>query len=171
VLACATSRALAQPVITSIEESEMADTEKNKAVVRKYVDEVWNKQNLAAADELLADSFKIIGTGYQPDKEGEKEFVRKHRKAFPDMHYQIKELVAEGDKVSANIVGKGTHKGEWLGKAPTGNKVTVRGNARFTIKDGKITESVHHVDLLGVRLDIGAVDEAEVFRGELRRPR
>jgi steroid delta-isomerase-like uncharacterized protein len=141
-----------------------------KQVVQRYVDEVWNSHNLEVLDELVHQDFTIKGTGYQPDKEGEKEFVEAHRKAFPDMSYKILTMVAEGDQVSATIVGQGTHQGEWMGQPPTGNKVTVNGTATFTIRDGKIVESVHTVDLLGIRIDLGLVEEEKVLPGKYTRP-
>jgi predicted ester cyclase len=148
----------------------MANADDNKKVVKKYIDEVWNQHNLRAHDDVVHPNFKIKGTGYKPDKEGEKKFIEDHRKAFPDMKYTITDLIGEGDKVTANIVGKGTHKGAWMGQPPTGNKVTVRGSATFTIKDGKIIESVHNVDLLGIRMDIGAVKKEEVLPAGIKRP-
>jgi steroid delta-isomerase-like uncharacterized protein len=148
----------------------MPNGEENKRIVRRYVNEVWNNNDLAAADEILDDSFRIKGTGYRPDKDGEKEFVQQHRQAFPDMRYSITRMIAEGDEVSASIVGRGTHRGPWMGRPATGRRVTIRGDATFTIRNGKIVESVHHVDLLGLRIDIGAINEDEVFPAPFRRP-
>jgi predicted ester cyclase len=148
----------------------MADTDRNKQVVRRYVDEVWNAHRLEVHDELVAPEFEIANTGYAPHKDGEKEFIEAHRRAFPDMRYRILNMIAEGDEVSATIQGKGTHRGEWMGQAPTGNQVTVNGNATFTIKDGKIVKSVHNVDLLGLRIDIGLVNEQQVLPGNITRP-
>lgn len=147
----------------------MPDLDANKNLVRKYVDEMWNKANFAEVDNILAPNFEVKNSGYDhPDRQGDMEFINQHRQAFPDMHYVITDMVAEGDNVTAQITGTGTHRGPWMGKRPTGKKVTVRGSAIYTIREGKIVGAVHNVDILGVLMDIGGVSPN--ILGKFKRP-
>jgi len=143
------------------------DTHANKALVRRYIEEVWDHQKnhnmvskMAVADELLHDSFRVKGAPYR-DKAGEKDFVQKHHHAYPDMTFTITHLIAEGDTVSVQIHGKGTHKGVWMGIPPTNKVVNVHGHVQFTVKDNKLTEAIHNVDVAGIRMDMGVMPPTE----------
>ena len=138
-------------------------TERNKDLVRRFVQEVWNAGRLDVADEVLAanyiehpstpdDSKKEEPTG--PD--GMKQFVMMFRNAFPDMTFTIEHIVAEGDKVAIHLVGRGTHKGDLRGLPPTGKRVTIGGAAIHRIQDGKIVETYQVVDRLSLREQLGA---------------
>jgi predicted ester cyclase len=119
---------------------------------------------MAAADELLDDAFVIRNTGARPDKQGEKELIREHRLAFPNMRYTITHIIAEGEMVSVQLDGKATHSGkEWLGQPATGKAVNVRGDVKFTVRNGKIVEAIHNPDLLGLMADLGVVDLNAIF--------
>src|SRR3989442_8708075 len=84
-----------------------------KAVVRRAVEEIWNRQNPAAADELIAADF-VDHTplpGQLPGRDGFKQVLRTIRTAFPDATETIEDLVAEGDRVVARVVIEGAHSG------------------------------------------------------------
>jgi predicted ester cyclase len=138
----------------------MADVNANRALIRRFIDEVWNKANLTVADEILDDSFSVKGAPYT-DKAGEKEFVQNHRRAYPDMTFKITSMVAENDLVTTQIHGVGTHKGLWMGIPPTNKTVNVNGNVQFTVKGNKITEAFHNVDVAGIRMDMGVLQPNE----------
>jgi predicted ester cyclase len=129
----------------------------NEKVVRRFIDEVWNKGNVDVADELLHPRVKLRGVSYTPTRQGEKKFVAAYRKAFPNMRFRITQIIADGNHVSVQLRGKGTHKGEWQGVAASNNRVTVNGSALMTLRKGKIVEAVHNPDLIGVRRDMGVV--------------
>jgi len=112
--------------------------EKNKATVRRFIEE-WNKRNLAALDELItADYFdpslQVRGL------EAYKQLLTMLLKGFPDWHETIEDIIAEGDKVWVRFKVTGTHTGEYRGLAPTGKKVTETGVLIWRIVDGKIVE-------------------------------
>ena len=112
--------------------------EKNKATVRRFIEE-WNKRNLAALDELLAadyfdPSLQVRGL------EAYKQLLTMLLKGFPDWHETIEDIIAEGDKVWVRFKVTGTHTGEYRGLAPTGKKVTETGVLIWRIVDGKIVE-------------------------------
>jgi len=135
------------------------DTEANKALVRRYFEEVWNKGNLDLVDELV--SVDIVGhvregefTGF----EGNKQHVISFRTPFPDVHITIEDLIAEGDKVAMRYTVTGTHKDELMGIIPpTGKQVTMTGIVIFRIADGKFGEVWSIVDMLGLMQQLGVI--------------
>ncbi len=131
--------------------------EKNKAIVRRWYEEMWNKGNLELIDELIASDV----TGHSPIQnvdgvEASKRYVTMSRAAFPDLHFTIEEMIAEGDKVVAVRTLAGTHRGEYLGVAPTGNHVNITGINVFHIADGRIAETSTFVDTLDLMEQLGA---------------
>ena len=120
--------------------------EENKAVVRSLY-EVANKGNPDLLDELVAPDF-VDYTNQIRGLESLKEFGRAFLGGFPDLHWTIEDIIAEGDKVWVRTTITGTHKGEYRGIAPTGKKITVRAVDIWRIADGKIIECWAVDDLL-----------------------
>jgi predicted ester cyclase len=87
-------------------------TEANKVVVRRLVDEVFNGGRLEVIDELYAPELAAAA----------KRWITPFRASFPDVHMEIVELIAEGDKVVGRFTCSATHQGKWLGQAPTGRR-------------------------------------------------
>jgi steroid delta-isomerase-like uncharacterized protein len=118
--------------------------EENKAVVRRVLEEMFNKGNLDAADELIAPDF-IDHDPAMPEEvrgpEGFKQFAAAYRLGFPDLHVEIEEQVAEGDLVATRWTATGTHDGELMGIAPTGSRVTQPGMDITRVSDGKVAET------------------------------
>src|SRR6266498_4944915 len=104
--------------------------EQNKAVIRRFYEEVWNQGHLDVADEIFAPNYVRHdlrpGTA-PPGPEGQKIIANLFRSAFPDLHMTIEFLVAEGDLVVARWQTQGTHTGAWAGVAPTGRAITMIG--------------------------------------------
>jgi len=131
--------------------------EKNKATVRRFIEE-WNKRNLAALDELItADYFdpslQVRGL------EAYKQLLTMLLKGFPDWHETIEDIIAEGDKVWVRFKVTGTHTGEYRGLAPTGKKVTETGVLIWRIVDGKIVEKESAVyDELDFLKQLGVIE-------------
>ncbi len=121
--------------------------EENKAIVQGLI-EAENKRNFALMDEFLAPDFVNYPVptqelrGPEVYKQGSKAFV----KAFPDFHGTIEKTIAEGDKVWIRYKATGTHKGEYLGSAPTGKKVTMTSFAIYRIVDTKVVELRNFID-------------------------
>lgn len=133
--------------------------EENKALVRRHVEEAWNKGNLSVLDEIMAPNLVNHNAppGITPDREGFKQIISMHRKAFSDLHVTVEDMVAEGDKVVNRWTVSGTHKGEYMGIAPTGKQVTLTGISIHRIEGGKIVEQWHEVDMLGLMQQLGVV--------------
>ena len=136
-------------------------SEENKAIVRRKIEEVFSAQgNLDVADEIFAPEY----VGYPEDvrgPEGAKETAKMYRNAFPDVQLSIEDQVAEGDKVVTRWIGSGTHHGEMMGIAPTGNQVRVDGMTISRIEDGKIVEEWDIYDALGMMQQLGAIPSPE----------
>jgi len=131
--------------------------EKNKATVRRFIEE-WNKRNLAALDELMAadyfdPSLQVRGL------EAYKQLLTMFLKGFPDWHETIEDIIAEADKVWVRFKGTGTHTGEYRGLAPTGKKFTERGVLIWRIVEGKIVEKESAVyDELDFLKQLGVIE-------------
>ena len=143
--------------------------EDNKAVVRQFVEEFWNKGRMAAADELMTPDATIVLPGRgRVNKEAFKMFARALRDGFPDWHSTIEELVAENDQVGERWTGRGTHKGEFQGIAPTGKHMTVPGFVMYRIVSGKITAFHGLLDGMAMLQQLGVLYTPEQVRAESR---
>ena len=140
----------------------MATPEENKALFRRFIDEVWNNGNLAVADELFApDAFTPSAPQLPPGPEGVKVIATLWRTAFPDFHMTIEDLIAENDKVVARFTETGTHQGEFMGIAPTGRRMSVTEIGILRLVDGKVVESWYEVDMLGLMQQLGVFPPPE----------
>ncbi len=134
--------------------------EQNKAIVQVYFDQVLNQGKLEAIDQHFTHDFQFhITTLPLPVKgrEGEKNFVTTLRTAFPDLCFLVDHIIAEGEKVFARWHLEGTHKGDFLGFPPSGNRVVDVGNDIFHLRDGKITEVWVNEDSLGLMQAMGVL--------------
>jgi predicted ester cyclase len=102
----------------------------NKAVVRRLIDDVLNDGRLDVLDDLYAP--RIAGAA--------RRWIEPFRLAFPDVHMEILELIAEDEKVVGRFRCSGTHRGVWRGHAPTGRRFErVDEVYVFDVRDGRIT--------------------------------
>ena len=131
--------------------------ERNKAIARRWNDEIYDKMNLAAIDELYATDFVWHSAfpGVAPDREGYRQSVESLA-PFADIHCAAEDMVAEGDKVAVRWTWRGTHTGEYMGIAPTGKQVTITGVSILRIVAGKIVEQWDEQDMLGFMEQLGA---------------
>jgi len=117
--------------------------EENKALVRHFLDQVYNKGNLAVADEVVALHYvshselniEVLGP------EGIRKAAIVQRTAFPDLVTAIDDLVAEGNKVVVRGHDQGTHLGEFMGFPPTGRRFTITWIDIFRVQNGKLVEA------------------------------
>ena len=133
--------------------------EENKAVVRRFFEELLSTDNFAVADEILSSGFHFYFAG-SPDPmnlEQYKEFLVARRAAFPDRRFVIEDMIAEEDKVSARFTMWGTHKGEFRGLAPSGREVTMSGIDMIRLAEGKMVEDRVEVDQLGMMQQLGVI--------------
>ncbi len=134
--------------------------EENKAIVRRFYEEVVNKSNLRLAEELIASNYieHSAPPGLAPGLEGFKQFLTMIGTAFPDIHVTVEDLIAERDRVAARLTIRGTHKGKLMGTIlATGKQATWTGIDIVRIAGGKIIERWSERDLLSLMQQLGAV--------------
>ncbi|GAC1360591.1 MAG: ester cyclase [Ktedonobacteraceae bacterium] len=132
--------------------------EENKALTRRFYEEVFNKKNLAACDEFIDPNG--IDHGLPPGLtgiEGTKQFISMYLAAFPDLQMTIEDLVAEGDRVALRWTCRGTHRGELMGIPPTGRQVTVTGIEINRFAGGKSIEHWLNNDTFGMLQQLGVI--------------
>ena len=131
----------------------MSVEEDNKALVRRFTEEVINQGNLDVADELLAPNF--VDHDVIPGKVGGiedvKRWIAERRASFSDLHFSIEEQIAEGDKVVSRIISSGTHdQNEYRGLAPSGARITMETVNIYRVVEGKIVEVRHTANTAGL---------------------
>jgi steroid delta-isomerase-like uncharacterized protein len=134
--------------------------EENKVLARRVLEEMFNKGNLDVADELLAPDYVDHDPAMPEDihgPEGFKQYVGAYRSAFSDLHLEIEDQIAEGDKVVTRWTGTGTHDGELSGIAPTGNRVTLPGMEIVRISGGKLVEGWEGYDSMTMMGQLGVM--------------
>jgi len=137
-------------------------SQENKALLRRWFEEVWNKGRADAIDELFAADGIAHGLS---DNEGQplrgpsdfKPFHGVFRGAFPDIEVVVEDMIAEGDLVAARCSVRGKHTGDHLGVAASNAAVQFSGMSIVRIKDGKIVEAWNNFDFLKMSKEIGAI--------------
>ena len=144
-------------------------TEDNKALNRRFVEEVINQGNTDAIDELIDPGVvdHAAPPGFPTGREGAKQFAAMMRSAFPDLHLTIEDMIAEGDKVVMRSTWSGTHEGEFMGIPATGRRVTVSAIDISRVADGKMVEHWEQSDALGLMQQLGVVPPSEQTSGRV----
>jgi steroid delta-isomerase-like uncharacterized protein len=128
---------------SSSSSSSKQEEEQNKQLVRQFF-ELLDRHDADRIGELLVSStnysFHVGGMSSPLDWNEHKRLLAGVTNAFPDLHHEIVDMVAEGDKVAVHLNVSGTHKGEFQGIPPTGKKLSLDEMGFITIIDGKITE-------------------------------
>jgi steroid delta-isomerase-like uncharacterized protein len=148
-------------------------SEHNKAIVRRLVEELWNKGNLSVADELFAPNYEhhdasTLDFGRGP--ESEKKRATLYRTAFPDVRLTIEEIIAEGEIVMTRWSCRGTHKGDLSGIAPTGKQINISGVTIARLANSKLAEGWVNWDALGLMQQLGVVPELAKTKASAAKP-
>ena len=134
--------------------------ERNKNLIRKATEEIYNQGNYAHIDEIVSNDF--VMHSLNPNKEihgpeGARNFVIALRTAFPDIKFTIKDQFAEGHKVVTHLVAEGTHQGSFEGIPPTGKSFKISAIDIDYIKNGKVSECWSNMDELSLLQQLGVV--------------
>ena len=132
---------------------------RNKALVKRFIEEVFNKGNLKVVDEFCAPNVvdHSIPPGFPAGRAGIKQLVTMHRTAFPDLRVTIEDMLSEGDSVVARWSSTGTHRGELMGIPATGKVVAVTGIGIDRISGDKMVEHWESFDELSMMRQLGVV--------------
>jgi predicted ester cyclase len=132
--------------------------EQNKLLLKRYIEEVWEKENPAAVDDFLAPDYKRYrsSTATVLTREGQKQLLLGFRAAFPDVKITVEDVIAEDDKIAFRSIMRATHQGEFLGIAPTGQQVTFTLLDIIRIENNKFVEQWGGPDIYDLLRQLGA---------------
>ena len=138
--------------------------QENKALARRVFDEIWSEGRFDVAEDLLSPDFVARPpSGMQEPLQGPQaatEFIRRLRDGFPDIRFEVEDMIAEGDLVAARWAATGTHDGDFMGFEPTENTATIDGMTFLRFRDGRIVEGWTQLDALALMKTIGAMRES-----------
>ena len=143
-------------------------------IIRYAIEEAWNKGNLDVLDQVYASdcvSHEVSPGGVDTQGiEVQKEHLRRQRATLPDFHVAIEDMFCAGDKVAFRWVVGGTHKGRWMGIAPTGKQITWGGITICRFANGKIQEEWLAPDMFSALLQLGVLGPIRRAEGPPRPP-
>jgi steroid delta-isomerase-like uncharacterized protein len=135
-----------------------------KQVINRFVEELWNERRLDVADAIFAEDCVThqLRSGVPVDTvprgpQAIKEHVAGWIASFPDLHFNIEQMLSEGDRVVMQLLMEGTHQGAWLGIPASGKKIQLRTFTIHRVVQGKIVEDWVLVESLGFFQQIGVV--------------
>jgi predicted ester cyclase len=129
----------------------------NKAIVRRYLEQVFNERRTDLFEEFLIQYYQIHGAGIAPGLEAAKEWFAMIGAAFPDMKLTVEDMIGEGDKVVVRGAFSGTHQGELFGIPATGKKVAQTTLIIFRLAKGEIVEGWYAANDLILMQQLGVI--------------
>ena len=132
--------------------------EENKAVVRRFVDEIFVGGSEAAVDELVAEDFVGHTWPSSGDPRGDlKRAMERVAAGLADPAFTIEDMIAEGDRVAVRLTASATQVGPFMGLPPSGRRYTIGEIHVFRVRDGLVVEHWHQFDQLGLMRQLGAL--------------
>ena len=135
-----------------------SETERNKSVIRRFVEEVQNKKDWTVYEELNdPEFFNHSAPPGMTDREGSKQYLGGFLNGFPDCQFEIDDMIAEGDQVVTKKTFTGTHEGDFADIPPTGKRVTLQFVDIMRVRDGRIVEHWLSMDQLSFMQQLGVI--------------
>ena len=134
--------------------------EDNKALIRRFYEEVWGKGDPHVSDEVFHDDYvrhDLRSSAAEPGPAGQTKIALDFRRAVPDLDWQVDLIIGDSDFVVGRWTGTGTQTGPWGPIAPTGRPISFSGVNIFRFEGGKVAEIWNHRDDLGLMTQLGAV--------------
>ncbi|HUG16467.1 MAG TPA: ester cyclase [Thermomicrobiales bacterium] len=128
-----------------------------KQLARNFFRQVWNDGDEAAIDRYIVANARGNDPDFGVGREAFRKQWKQWRAAFPDLHFEVEDVIAEGDKVLTRWTLTGTHQGEFMGVPATGRAIRVTGMSLDVIEDGMIAEGFDGWDAWGLRQQLGAI--------------
>lgn len=138
------------------------DQNHDKEIVERAFTEILDGHDLDLIPELYAEDSLFYGmSGPEPiDREEYEAFLSMHFSAFPDLSFEIEEMIADGDRVSVRWTAYGTHEGPLMDIPATGTSVAVTGMSFIHVEDGEIVEVYNNHDMLGLLQQLDAIPDS-----------
>jgi len=147
-----------------------------KQLINRFVQELWNERRLDVADSIFAKDCVThqLRSGVPADAvprgpEAIKEHVAGWIASFPDLHFNIEQMVSEGDRVMTQMLMEGTHQGAWPGIPASGKKMQIRMFTVHRVVQSKIVEDWVLVESLGLFQQLGVVPDTSDLLGNFMR--
>jgi steroid delta-isomerase-like uncharacterized protein len=136
----------------------MTSTDQNKAIVRRYYDEVLNQGRWETVQEIFDPAFLSHAPGViTVNLDRYQQLAHESRTAFPDLHVTIDDQIAEGDKVVTRWTAHATHQGPMMGIPPTGKALWITAIHIHRLANGKLIEHWEEINMLGVLKHLGVI--------------
>jgi len=143
-----------------------------KHIIKRFIEELWNARRLDLADEIFSEDCVThqlrSGVSAEPAARGPqavKEHISGWLTSFPDLRFNIEQMIAEQDRVVSQLVMEGTHQGTWMRISPTGKRLHIRMITIHRIASSKIAEDWVLVESLGFFQQLGVLPgTAELIR-------
>ena len=132
-------------------------SEENKAVVRRFLDALWNRADFEVIDSLIARDYESHSSTVIHGPDGARQLVIELRAAFPDFEFRVADQIAEGDHVATCWTIYGTHRGRFQGIPASGRPIRMNGITMFRLAEGKLVEEWIAEDQLGVLQQLGVL--------------
>lgn len=132
--------------------------ESNKQAAIDFFDQIWNKKDESAIDRFIPEHAKGNDPDFGAGREGFRQQWKQWVTAFPDLNFEIVDLISEGDKVLTRWVLTGTLQGEYLGVKPDGRTIRVEGMSLDRIDGHWVAEGFDGWDNYGFRKQLGLVE-------------
>ena len=133
------------------------DEAANTLRARRFFEEIWNKGNFNFLSQLLAPSYVDHNSDFPPGPEGVRQEVSMYRKALPDVHFTVDDVIAEDDKVVTRVTATGTQRGDLPGIPATSKRATLSGIVIFRFEEGRIVEAWMSFNFLSLYRQLGAI--------------
>jgi steroid delta-isomerase-like uncharacterized protein len=143
-----------------MQRSSTMSTQENKTLVRRFLQDVIESQDLRLADTVQSADYTLHMPGLPGPVRGLdtwKGIITSYFVAFPDMRVTLEDDLAEDDRVAIRYTWTGTQRGPFMGIPATGRLVRVPGTAFFRVANGRIAEEWHLDDVLGLLQQLGAI--------------
>lgn len=133
-------------------------TDDNKALVRRFIQQVFVEGRVGAVDELLTDDFTAHTWGAMtPGRDGLKAAMERVAAGLANVSMEVEDLIAEGDRVAVRLTSRATQVGPFMGMPPSGKRYEIGEIHIFRIADDRIAEHWHQADFLGMMRQLGAM--------------
>lgn len=136
-------------------------TERNKQLAFRFFEELMSMGNTNVADEIIGPGFQPLEEEFEPGPAGIKAYVDAYHAGFPDLRYDVQDMVAEGNQVAVRWTMTGLHEGEFKGISPTSAQIALPGLALFYVQEDRLSQGWMIYDRLALYEKLGALPMKE----------